>query len=55
MSDVICMVGHADHYLATFDKDKAIGLYDPAGLALFGQRIMFYTNRCEGCALLGNW
>jgi Domain of unknown function (DUF222) len=54
MSNVICMAGHADHYLATFAKGKAIGLYHTTRLALLGQRIMLYANRCEGCALPGN-
>jgi hypothetical protein len=36
MSDVICMAGHADHYLATFDKGKAIGLYHTTRLGLPG-------------------
>ena len=33
MSDVIRMAGHAHHYLAIFDKGKAIGLYHTTRLA----------------------
>ncbi len=41
MSDVIRVTHHAHHYLAIFDKGKAIGLYHTRRLASPGQRIVF--------------
>jgi len=55
MSDVIRLASQAHHYLAIFDKGKAVGLYHTKRLASPGQRIVLYANRCEGYALLGNW
>jgi hypothetical protein len=39
MSDVIRIAGHAHHYLAIFDKGKAIGLYHTTRLALPGNEL----------------
>jgi Domain of unknown function (DUF222) len=41
---------HAHHYLAIFNKGKAIGLYHTKRLASPGQRIV-YAKNCEGYAL----
>jgi hypothetical protein len=38
MSDVIRLARHARHYLAIFDKGRAIGLYHTKRLASAGQR-----------------
>jgi Domain of unknown function (DUF222) len=54
MSDVIRLARHAHHYLAIFDKGKAIGLYHTKRLASPGQRIVLYAHKCANCALLGN-
>ncbi|ORV10719.1 13E12 repeat family protein [Mycobacterium celatum] len=48
MSDVIRLASHAHHYLAIFDKGKAIGLYHTKRLASPGQRIVLYA-RDRGC------
>jgi hypothetical protein len=39
MSDVIRPARHANHYLATFDKGKALALYHTKRLASPAQRI----------------
>ncbi|OBI40390.1 hypothetical protein A5707_09640 [Mycobacterium kyorinense] len=49
MSDVIRLASHAHHYLAIFDKGKAIGLYHTKRLASPGQRIVLYV-RDRGCS-----
>jgi hypothetical protein len=49
MSDVIRMASHAHHYLAIFDKGKAIGLYHTKRLATPGQRIVLYA-KDRGCS-----
>jgi Domain of unknown function (DUF222) len=49
MSDVIRMASHAHHYLAIFDKGKAIGLYHTKRLASPGQRIVLYA-KDRGCS-----
>jgi Domain of unknown function (DUF222) len=49
MSDVIRMAGHAHHYLAIFDKGKAIGLFHTKRLAAPGQRIVLYA-KDRGCS-----
>ena len=51
MSDVIRLARHAHHYLAIFDKGKAVGLYHTKRLASSGQRIVRYANECFGYAL----
>jgi len=43
MSDVIRLARHAHHYLAIFDKDKAVALYHTKRLAAPGQRIVLYA------------
>jgi hypothetical protein len=48
MSDVIRLSRHAHHYLAIFDKGKAIGLYHTKRLASPGQRIVLYA-KDRGC------
>jgi hypothetical protein len=48
MSDVIRLARHAHHYLAIFDKGKAIGLYHTKRLASAGQRIVLYA-KDRGC------
>jgi Domain of unknown function (DUF222) len=59
MSDVIRMARHAHHYLAIFDKGKAIGLYHTKRLASPGQRIVLYAKDrgCTrpGCDVPGYW
>jgi hypothetical protein len=58
MSDVIRLARHARHYLAIFDRGKAIALYHTKRLAppqaggtrTPGQRIVLYANGCFGCA-----
>jgi hypothetical protein len=54
MSDVIRLARHARHYLAIFDKGKALGLYRTKRLASLGQRIVLYANKCSGYALVVN-
>jgi hypothetical protein len=49
MSDVIRLAGHAHHYLAIFDKGRAIGLYHTKRLASPGQRIVLYA-KDRGCS-----
>jgi hypothetical protein len=43
MSDVIRLARHARHYLATFDKGKALAPYHTERLASPGQRIVLYV------------
>jgi len=52
MSDVIRLASHAHHYLAIFDKGKAIGLYHTKRLATPGQRIVLYA-KDRGCTFPG--
>ncbi|MDI3314065.1 MAG: HNH endonuclease signature motif containing protein [Mycobacterium sp.] len=52
MSDVIRLAGHAHHYLAIFDKGRAIGLYHSKRLASPGQRIVLYA-KDRGCSFPG--
>ena len=47
-----CLAG-AHHYLATFDKGKAIALYHTKRLASPGQRIVLHAYEHLGDALLG--
>jgi len=48
MSDVIRLASQAHHYLAIFDKGKAIGLYHTKRLASPGQRIVLHA-KDRGC------
>ena len=43
MSDVIRLASHAHHYLAIFDKGRALALYHTKRLASPGQRIVLYA------------
>jgi hypothetical protein len=52
MSDVIRLAGHAHHYLAIFDKGKALALYHTKRLASPAQRIMLYA-KDRGCSFPG--
>ena len=52
MSEVIRLARHAHHYLAIFDKGKAIGLYHTKRLASPGQRIVLYA-KDHGCTAPG--
>jgi hypothetical protein len=52
MSDVIRLASHAHHYLAIFDKGKALGLYHTKRLASPGQRIVLYA-KDRGCSFPG--
>jgi hypothetical protein len=52
MSDVIRMAGNAHHYLAIFDKGKAIGLYHTKRLASPAQRLVLYA-KDRGCTFPG--
>jgi len=52
MSDVIRMARHAHHYLAIFDKGKALALYHTKRLASPGQRIVLYA-KDRGCTAPG--
>jgi hypothetical protein len=52
MSDVIRMARHAHHYLAIFDKGKALALYHTKRLASAGQRIVLYA-KDRGCTAPG--
>ena len=52
MSDVIRMARHAHHYLAIFDKRKALALYHTKRLASPGQRIVLYA-KDRGCTAPG--
>jgi len=49
MSDVIRLARHAYHYLAIFDKGKALALYHTKRLASPGQRIVLYA-KDRGCS-----
>ncbi len=49
MSDVIRLASHAHHYLAIFDKGKALALYHTKRLASPGQRIVLYA-KDRGCS-----
>ncbi|WP_353852122.1 DUF222 domain-containing protein [Mycobacterium sp. FLAC0960] len=49
MSDVIRLSRHAHHYLAIFDKGKALALYHTKRLASPGQRIVLYA-KDRGCS-----
>jgi hypothetical protein len=48
MKDVIRMASHAHHYLAIFDKGKALALYHTKRLASPAQRIVLYA-KDRGC------
>ncbi|MGZ4530462.1 MAG: HNH endonuclease signature motif containing protein [Mycobacterium sp.] len=52
MSDVIRLARHAHHYLAVFDKGKALALYHAKRLASHGQRIVLY-GKDRGCSAPG--
>jgi hypothetical protein len=52
MSDVIRLASHAHHYLAIFDRGKAIALYHTKRLASPGQRIALYAKE-HGCTRPG--
>jgi len=52
MSDVIRLARHARHYLAIFDKGKALALYHMKRLASPGQRIVLYA-KDRGCSAPG--
>ncbi len=52
MSDVIRLTRHAHHYLAIFDKGKALALYHTKRLASPGQRIVLYA-KDRGCSAPG--
>ncbi|RAU95643.1 hypothetical protein DQP58_12030 [Mycobacterium colombiense] len=49
MSDVIRLSRHAHHYLAIFDRGKALALYHTKRLASPGQRIVLYA-KDRGCS-----
>ncbi|KLO33313.1 HNH endonuclease signature motif containing protein [Mycobacterium haemophilum] len=52
MSDVIRLARHAHHYLAIFDKGKALALYHAKRLASPAQRIVLYSKE-RGCSAPG--
>jgi hypothetical protein len=52
MSDVIRLGSHAHHYLAIFDKGKALALYHTKRLASPAQRIVLYA-KDRGCTFPG--
>jgi hypothetical protein len=52
MSDVIRWASHAHHYLALFDRGKALALYHTKRLASPAQRIMLY-HKDRGCTMPG--
>jgi hypothetical protein len=52
MSDVIRLGSHAHHYLAIFDKGKALALYHTRRLASPAQRIVLHA-RDRGCTFPG--
>lgn len=52
MSDVIRLARHARHYLAIFDKGKALALYSTKRLASPAQRIVLYA-KDRGCSAPG--
>jgi Domain of unknown function (DUF222) len=49
MSDVIRLASHAHHYLAIFDKGKALALYHTKRLASRAQRIVLHA-KDRGCS-----
>jgi hypothetical protein len=49
MSDVIRLASHAHHYLAIFDKGRALALYHTKRLASPAQRIVLYA-KDRGCS-----
>jgi Domain of unknown function (DUF222) len=49
MSDVIRLASYAHHYLAIFDKGKALGLYHTSRLASPAQRIVLHA-KDRGCS-----
>jgi hypothetical protein len=52
MSDVIRLGSHAHHYLAIFDKGKALALYHTKRLASAAQRIVLHA-KDRGCTFPG--
>ncbi|MEC4764665.1 HNH endonuclease signature motif containing protein [Mycobacterium sherrisii] len=52
MSDVIRLTRHARHYLAIFDKGKALALYSTKRLASPAQRLVLYGKE-RGCSAPG--
>ncbi|OBK42900.1 HNH endonuclease signature motif containing protein [Mycobacterium kubicae] len=52
MSDVIRLARHAHHYLAIFDRGKALALYHTKRLASPAQRIVLYA-KDRGCTAPG--
>jgi Domain of unknown function (DUF222) len=52
ISDVIRLARHAHHYLAIFDKGKALALYHTKRLASPAQRIVLYA-KDRGCSAPG--
>ena len=52
MSDVIRLGSHAHHYLAIFDKGKALALYHTKRLASPAQRIVLHA-KDRGCTFPG--
>src|SRR6201995_5062686 len=52
MADVIRLGSHAHHYLAIFDKGKALALYHTRRLASPAQRIMLHA-KDRGCSFPG--
>ncbi len=52
ISDVIRLASHAHHYLAIFDKGKALALYHTKRLASRAQRIVLYA-KDRGCSFPG--
>ncbi|HYY01876.1 MAG TPA: HNH endonuclease signature motif containing protein [Mycobacterium sp.] len=52
MSDVIRLAGHAHHYLAIFDKGKALALYHTKRIASPAQRLVLYA-KDRGCSFPG--
>jgi hypothetical protein len=52
MSDVIRLASHAHHYLAIFDKGKALALYHTKRLASRAQRIVLHA-KDRGCSFPG--
>jgi hypothetical protein len=49
MSDVIRLAGHAHHYLAIFDKGRALALYHRKRIASAAQRIVLHA-KDRGCS-----
>jgi len=52
MTDVIRLACHAHHYLAIFDKGKALALYHTKRIASPAQRIVLYA-KDRGCTFPG--